>query len=329
MDFNMYLGACLTKPLNRDPWLRLSQFAHDRKDYLTGYWAAQQALKITDRQEDDNVQSWGSYPFDLAGTCAYYLEMTEKSLELGSRACAAAPQDVRLILNLKMIRRHLHDIRITILWPTIRPDMFKERIEEWMSKACNEDKIRIKVAVNTRKQREELSEFADVKIVGTDRPGVCWACWQLTKDLEGSPGDIVILASDDFYPPDEWDAWVYGQFEDFYGCLLVNDGTNRQGVVTIPILDYACLKFTNHFIYHPSYVHLWSDNEFFDVLYEQELIKDLQQPDKPVFLHKHWYHGRRKKDDADDFVHKHLERDRAHYEFRKRLPLAEKLSFQI
>jgi hypothetical protein len=328
-DFSEYLSVCLAKPFHRDSWLRLSQFAYDSRDYLTGYWAAQQALKITNRLKDDDVRFWGSYPFDLAGTCAYYLGMVERSLELGSMACAAAPQDVRLILNLKMIRRHLNDIRIIILWPTVRPGVFRERIREWMSRACNENNIRVKVAVNTRRQRDELSEFADVRVVGTDRPGVCWACWQLTRDLGGSPGDIVILASDDFYPPDEWDAWVYSQFEDFYGCLLVNDGTNRKGVITIPILDYACLKFTNHCIYHPSYVHLWSDNEFYDVLDEQNLIKDLQQPDKPVFIHKHWYHGRREKDSIDDFVHRNLERDREHYESRKGLSLAEKLFFQI
>lgn len=327
------LNICANNPEQRGPWIELAQQALNQRDYLTGYWAASKGLEIRQPANDLEHQYFNSWPYDLLGTCAYYVGLYNASRDAYIEAWRIYPNDSRLINNVKFVRRHLHEFTIHILWPTVRPDTFKERIQEWFEKACNEDKIRVKVAVNTKAQQRELQDFTDVMVIGSDRRGVAYASYRLAQACEGLPGDIVILASDDFYPPKDWDAWIYEHMNDFHGCLVVNDAdnpprTHREGVVTIPIMDYGCLKLLNKIIYHPSYCHLYSDNELFDNLNELKLIKNLQQPNQPVFEHRHWYHGKRDKDIADNFVHENMERDKQNYHNRHGMKLQDKLVYQ-
>ena len=320
-EISALLHLCASNLDQREHWLNLSQAFYEKRDYLSGYWAAKQALAIKETADDKNL----SYPYDLAGTCAYYIRMYDEARDLSLEAWRKAPFDKRIILNTKLMRRHLNDYKIHILWPTVRPKIFKERYKEWQEKACLKDRIKLKIAVNTEEQREELNEFPDVKIIGTNQPGVAYASYMLSKDLLGLPDDIVILASDDFSPPKDWDAWIYDKLNGFHGALLVNDTVNREGVITIPIMDYACLLFTNKIIYHPSYVHLWSDNEYYNNLNYLGLIKNLQQPDQPVFEHRHWYQGKREKDEIDENAHKNMDRDQRNYEARIRLSFEQKI----
>ena len=317
------LGECVLNPHIRKPWVELSQAAFLNKDYHTGYWAAKTALRIK-WTDDQDKKYFGHLPFDIAGVCAYYIGHYRESIDNYVNAWKWCPYDNRIILDLKMVRRYLNEYSIHILWPTIRPEVFKERINDWMLKAVHEDRIKVKIAVNTRKQRKELDDFADVIVVGSDKPGVAYASHRLSSNLDGLPGDIVILASDDFYPPDNWDIWVYEQFVNYFGGILVNDGINKDGVVTIPIMDFSCLRFLCNYIYHPSYNHCFSDNELFDNLSEYKLLKDLRIS-SPVFEHKHWYPGMRPRDKYDDLAFGFLDSDEKNYIKRKELPLFDKL----
>lgn len=332
-DIKILLHKMAEEPDIRRHWVQLSQSYLNSGDHLSCYWAAKKALEITNHKSHDNPICWGTWPYDLAGTAAYYIGLHNESLEQYITAWRMEPKNDRLIGNVKLVRRHLNKYRIHLLWPTVRPDVFKERYGDWMSKASNEDRIKLTIAVNTRKQREELYEFENVLIIGSDHPGVAYATYMLAKDLDGFPDDIVVLASDDFYPPEDWDAFIYSEMNEFSGCLLVNDAKNpsrvrRDCVVTIPIMDFSCLIKLNRFIYHPSYCHLWSDQELFDNIKALDLLKDVASENIPVFEHKHWYHGMRNKDDTDSFIDSMMDRDKQNYIDRSGMSLDEKLSYQ-
>lgn len=320
------MGAC-SENQDRISLLSLAQHSMEIGDHQTGYWAARKAIELSGSADD--IRQHGSYPYDLAATCAYYVGFHKESLEFYTHAWRMNPKDERLILNIKLVRSHLNDYTIYILWPTIRPDVYKERVSEWFQNCTCDERIRLIVAVNTPKQRQKLDE-SNVLVLGSDRLGVAYASYKLAQACDGLPGDIIILASDDFHPPVGWDQWIYENMREFHGCILVNDAdnpprTHRERVVTIPIMDFGCLQMLNRIIYHPSYHHLYSDNELYDNLSEMKLLKNLQKPDQPVFEHRHWYHGARQKDKADEFVHEHMEQDRQNYLRRSSFSLSEKL----
>jgi hypothetical protein len=220
--------------------------------------------------------------------------------------------------------------------------MFLENVKNWVERAAFPERIGIRVAVNTPQQRDEIGFWSqdtpsrwgwnvprlyEILVTG-DKPGVCGPCYELTRTLDGLPGDLVVLASDDFIPPENWDAWVYSQLNSFHGCVLVNDGNDKRACVTLPLMDFACLRSLNKIIYHPTYIHLYSDNELFDVLMELKLLRD-ERDSGPIFEHHHWLHEKRAKDSVDELVFSFNKRDYDLYNSRKSLPLSEKLTIDV
>jgi len=191
---------------------------------------------------------------------------------------------------------------IYVLWPTVRPETMIKRYQQWLNAAKNPDKIEIRIGVNTSNHAKILKNagYKYILVCGNEFKGVAPSSYALSSRLQAQPKDVVILASDDFFVPNNWDEWLRKQFKSFSGCLLVNDGIQYGGCVTIPIMAYACLKKLNHIIYYPSYKHLYSDAELYDNLLKLKLLKDLRRNEKsPLFEHKHWGHGKRRFDIED------------------------------
>jgi hypothetical protein len=163
-------------------------------------------------------------------------------------------------------------------------------------------------------------------IVGDEKPGVAYATHCLSQSVIARHEDIIILASDDMRPPRSWDTWVLEHFrEGFDGCLLVNDGYQTGECVTLPIMTYGCLLRLNKIIYHPAYSHAFSDNELYDICSELGLLKNLRQPNQPVFEHVHWDAGKRAIDAVDERVKALFWIDKEIYQKRKSLSVVEKL----
>ena len=77
--------------------------------------------------------------------------------------------------------------------------------------------------------------------------------------------DIIILASDDMIPKqNNFGDIVRRNMSEYYpnldGCLWYNDG-NQMNICTMPVMGR---KYYDAFgyIYHPSYVTMWADNEY-------------------------------------------------------------------
>jgi hypothetical protein len=100
--------------------------------------------------------------------------------------------------------------------------------------------------------------------------------------------DILVLASDDMLPVYKgYDTRLKAEMEKHYpdldGVLWFNDGYIKQTLNTMSILGRKYYERFNY-IYHPSYISLWCDNEF------QEVATNLGRQtyfDDVLFKHDH------------------------------------------
>ena len=220
-----------------------------------------------------------------------------------------------------------------ILWATVRPAWCANRLRiagnSWLKTANKPKRVNVKVAVSFPEHEKELKtllkDTAEIIMVGENRPGVTYPFYQLTSELHAADDSIVILASDDIMAIPYWDAWVSHHFDEFDGCLLVNDGYQSGSCVTLPILTFSCLLKLNRILYHPAYYRAFSDSELYDVLEEMKLLKNLRLENQPTFEHIHWAGAKRGPDEWDKRVVNFFAADKETYERRKRMSLLEKL----
>lgn len=223
---------------------------------------------------------------------------------------------------------------IRILWPTIRPKMMMETCTHWMYAAHNPMDVHVTVAVNTDDEKRQL-QFScflnSVIVVGTRRRGACYAVYKLGQHVQGDPDDIVILASDDFYPSQGWDTAIKKQMEGWDGSLLVADGMQERmanpNVMTIPVMRMSCLLRLNRILNHPLY-HCWAaDNELYRNLNELGLVKNVRGgPGRIEIEHRHWLNKKREADEHDAYAQSQCSHDRATWKRRMRMPLKQRLA---
>lgn len=191
--------------------------------------------------------------------------------------------------------------KIIILWATIRPNVFKETHKIWMDNAYIKGNIITRVAVDTPEQASELNGY-EVIVTNNTKPGVCFPCYCLSSTFITDPHDIIVFASDDFYPPKDWDLFIYKQLHNETNkVLVVNDGIQKypNNVVTLPILTFGALGLLNYTIYHPAYTHMHSDVELYDISVKLGILKDVRNTTDTKFEHKHYCNGKRKPDSHD------------------------------
>lgn len=216
--------------------------------------------------------------------------------------------------------------KIIILWATARPKMFKTAHKKWIDNATNSSNIIIRVAVDTQHDADQLNEY-NVIITNNTTPGVCYPSYCLSSTTRANDNDIIILASDDFIPPKNWDKFLLTNLHTTTPTLLlVNDGIQPVDaqLVTIPIMTYSALQKLNHIIYNPNYNHMCSDNELYDIASELELIKDVRSANI-IFQHQHYANDMRNRDDTDDKVMAMASTDSTLYHTRKSKSIKDRL----
>ena len=217
------------------------------------------------------------------------------------------------------------DARFIFVWPTIRPQMMRETHRCWIHNSSKKYPITTHIAVNTPIQRAELNDFQDVIIVGTNKPGPVHAAFCITQALECQDNPIVLLISDDFYPPEGWDEWLVSMFQSFDGGLMVADILRLEsdpGIIALPVMSYNCLKKLNKAIYHPAYHWQYSDAELYQNLIALHLLKIISGP---KFIHRHPSHGLRPQDQYDAVGIALMDRDLMTFQARMKLPISERL----
>ena len=104
---------------------------------------------------------------------------------------------------------------IHLLWCTIRPETFKQIYPYWIGRSKNPKNVKTHIAVNFETHSDIIKEYFKsgnqqyrIITVNTDKIGVCYPSYQLSSTTEGQSGDIVVFASDDFIPPQNWDEYL-------------------------------------------------------------------------------------------------------------------------
>ena len=134
------------------------------------------------------------------------------------------------------------------------------------------------------KHKAEIESWGNVKCVGGMSKSKIHAC---NRNVEGE-FDILVLASDDMIVQERgWDKYLIEcmkiRYPDTDGVLWFNDGYTGNKLNTMCILGKKYYE-RFHYIYHPSYDSLFSDNEFMEVankLKKQTYFK------RVLFKHEH------------------------------------------
>ena len=219
---------------------------------------------------------------------------------------------------------------IYLLCSTIRPETFITTHNEWMDKCKYPQHVRTKVIIDSAIDRDVLVNY-DVMLYQGDSVGITKPLTTLTMSLQNSglsDEDIIVVMSDDFFPPADWDVFLLDQFSNFDGALNVYDGgppAVQDNLITIPIMTYGCLKKLNYIVYNPAYTHMYSDNELFDILTGLNAIKRTDKAPEHTFEHRHWTTKSRQKDETDSILGKISSTDHAVYIARKKMSIAQRL----
>lgn len=228
---------------------------------------------------------------------------------------------------------------IHLLWCTIRPEVFKQMHPYWIGRSTNTKNIKTHIAVNVEQHSDYIKEYfksnnLDYRImtVKTDKIGVCYPSYQLSSTTEGQTGDIVVFASDDFLPPQNWDQYLISKLEGKEGGLMVRDGyqlpdsSNMQyPAITIPIMTWGCFEKLNKTIYNPVYTHMYSDCELYINLKDTGLLIDDRINDPTIFEHLHHAAGKRRADQLDVQYHAKWQEDESTWNNRKNMPVLERI----
>jgi hypothetical protein len=191
----------------------------------------------------------------------------------------------------------------------------------WMNKCVHPENVITKVAVDSKEDAEYLPDF---DVIISDNPGgVVKPLNDLLGNFKGEPGDILIVPSDDFYPPSNWDMYLEHNFRNFKGLLKVNDG-HMDDIISIPILKYEAFEQLNRTIYHPAYSHMFCDKELHDSVWELGICKAVSMAD-PEWVHKHPVFGTRKMDKSDERNTLKYSEGKEIYSRRRYLSLRERL----
>jgi hypothetical protein len=223
---------------------------------------------------------------------------------------------------------------IYILWASIRPVFVLETSKKWVDNCVNKDNLYFQIIMANEEQKKEVEKFniPNCEVSFTDeKPGYPYAITKLTRDLNINDEDIIILLSDDFICPSNWDEYIYHKFETWEDALFLNDGVwsvhnKTVGLITLACMTFSCLKKLNKVVFSPDYFHSYCDNEAFDNLYQLGLLKDDRDIDNVVFKHEHYCLGGRQKDEIDFRIDGYFKQDQETYLARKQMNVSERLS---
>ena len=119
----------------------------------------------------------------------------------------------------------------------------------------------------------------------------------VNRAAEVAKGDIMIVISDDFGCPENWNKLIEDHFKgvDRPMLLHVND-TIQQRVCTLPIINRQYYEKFGY-IYHPHYVSMFADDDLTECAKQ---IGAYKADFNLTFEHRHFVNGKNKRDRTYD-----------------------------
>lgn len=101
-------------------------------------------------------------------------------------------------------------------------------------------------------------------------------------------GDMLIMVSDDFEPPFDWDISLMQAIQNKMNqsfVVMVSDNCNKKrDVITLPIMSAKAYRQFGYF-FHPAFKSMWADNYLYYQAREKGLLVDARHI---VFTHHHF-----------------------------------------
>lgn len=164
----------------------------------------------------------------------------------------------------------------------------------WMNKASGHHKIEHILSIDTTDPQHNAYKnqeypYGITKILAGNN--TC-AVEATNRAAAISNGDILIMLSDDFDCPQDWDVSIVEAFQGHEGSVLkVYDGLQKW-IVTLAIMDRAYYQMNGYF-YYPEYKHMFCDT---DMTHKADLEGRLIMRNDLLFKHNHYSHVGTKKD---------------------------------
>ena len=174
-----------------------------------------------------------------------------------------------------------------------RPEKFFKCLENiYINSKSSNFEVLIKIDIddttmNKASVLDKICRYKGTRVVAGKSNNKIHAINRGLKLVDG--WDILINTSDDMWFTEYgFDTIIRDDFREKFpegdGFLHYNDGFQGENVSTMSIMDK---KYYDRFgyIYHPSYVSLWCDNEAMEVA--KKLGRHKYMGDKQLFQHKH------------------------------------------
>ena len=187
-------------------------------------------------------------------------------------------------------------MKFSIIHPSReRPNMARETVYNWLKKAKSPDEIEYFISLDKNDPMindylAKFTNFVNTKVVINDNRSIVDA---VNKAAAISKGEILIVVSDDFDCPENWDTEILRHSANKKDWLMKTLDGIQEWIVTLPIMDrYYYENF--QYIYFPDYLHMFCDTELTTVAdFTGKIIK------APVlFKHNHYVTGVNKNDDV-------------------------------
>ena len=195
-----------------------------------------------------------------------------------------------------LLNRGNMDRRISIIHPSFgRSEQAVFCHHQWVMAETNYDEIEWIISLSSNDPDADdyyrVFDNEPVTIIMGDSTNMVQAS---NAAAERSQGDILVLVSDDMFPPIGWDTKLIERF-DAYGdepvVLQVFDGI-RSDIVTLPIMNRLAYEKLGY-LYHPAYISMFADND----LAETARKHGFYRVDKNLeFDHRHYTVGKSKLD---------------------------------
>ncbi len=187
-------------------------------------------------------------------------------------------------------------MKISIIHPSrSRINMAQQTVLKWLMRAS--DKNSLEYILSLDLSDPQLPAYQDVfgspvKVVVHENTSAIEAINNAAKVAEG---DILIVVSDDFDCPNNWDKLLMEAIGDKTDFVAKTNDTLQPWIITLPIMDRA---YYNRFgyVYNPEMVHMFADTEMTHVadLLDRKITLPI------VFPHNHYATGINKKDAIND-----------------------------
>lgn len=155
-------------------------------------------------------------------------------------------------------------MKISIIHPSrSRPEIAHGVIRNWISKCCGRHELEwiLSIDVDDPRQKEYhrvLLDFAISSIVEIHTSVNRSAIDAINNAATLATGDILIVVSDDFDCPENWDELIVKAAAGRTDWIMKTQDGTQGWIITLPIMDRV---YYNRFgyIYYPEFLHMFSD----------------------------------------------------------------------